>query len=66
MPGLSNPRLIWGSTVLTHFPPENTYNSGLNPKAMNNAEQNFQEKEVLDEMLASRDGAVVVTLGTSD
>ncbi|MBT3295737.1 MAG: alpha-mannosidase [Verrucomicrobia bacterium] len=42
---------IDGSTVLTHFPPENTYNSLFNPKAMVRAEANFQEKEVLDEMM---------------
>ena len=42
---------IDGTKVLTHFPPENTYNSVLKPSAMINAEENFKEKEVLDEML---------------
>jgi alpha-mannosidase len=46
-----NWRGIDGSSVLTHFPPENTYNSMFNPKAMVRAETNFQEKEVLDEMM---------------
>jgi len=46
-----NWRGIDGTSVLTHFPPENTYNSQLNPQAMINAEKNFQEKEVLDEMM---------------
>jgi len=44
-------RGIDGSTVLTHFPPENNYNSALRPQAMIAAEDNFQEKEVLDEMM---------------
>ena len=46
-----NWRGIDGSTVLTHFPPESTYNSELSPKSMVAAETNFREKEVLDEML---------------
>jgi alpha-mannosidase len=46
-----NWRGLDGSSVLTHFPPENTYNSQFNPKAMVYAEKNFQEKAVLDEMM---------------
>ena len=46
-----NWRGIDGTSVLTHFPPENNYNSQLNPTAMINAEKNFQEKEILDEMM---------------
>jgi alpha-mannosidase len=44
-------RGIDGTSVLTHFPPENNYNSKFNPKAMIDAEANFKEKEVLDEMM---------------
>jgi len=46
-----NWRGIDGSTVLTHFPPENNYNSWLSPKGMVDAEANFKEREVLDEMI---------------
>jgi len=46
-----NWRGIDGSSVLTHFPPESNYNSLLDPKSMVKAEANFQEKEVLDEMM---------------
>jgi alpha-mannosidase len=42
---------IDGTSVLTHFPPENTYNSELAPASLLQAEQNFREKEVLDEMM---------------
>lgn len=44
-------RGIDGSFVLTHFPPESTYNSSLYPAGLMAAEDNFQEKEVLDEMI---------------
>lgn len=44
-------RGIDGSSVLTHFPPENTYNSWLRPDALVTGEENFREREVLDEML---------------
>jgi alpha-mannosidase len=44
-------RGIDGTSVLTHFPPENTYNSALAPEALRNAENNFKEKAVLDEMM---------------
>lgn len=44
-------RGIDGTELLTHFPPENTYNSQLLPGAMIKAEQNFKEKDVLDDMM---------------
>lgn len=44
-------RGIDGSSVLTHFPPENTYNSALEPGMLRSAETNFKEKAVLDEMM---------------
>lgn len=48
-----NWRGIDGSTVLTHFPPENdnNYNAKLMPGAMRSGEEKFKEKDVLDEML---------------
>lgn len=46
-----NWRGIDGSEVLTHFPPENFYNSWLVPNKLIMAEENFREREVLDEML---------------
>ncbi|MCE5325624.1 MAG: glycosyl hydrolase-related protein, partial [Planctomycetaceae bacterium] len=44
-------RGIDGSELLTHFPPENTYNSTLRPESMAAAEKNFRERDVLDEMM---------------
>ncbi len=44
-------RGIDGTSILTHFPPENNYNSQLAPESLMQAEQNFREKEVLDEMM---------------
>ncbi len=44
-------RGIDGSSVLTHFPPENTYNSWLRPDSLVRAEENFRERDVLDEMI---------------
>ena len=35
---------IDGSEVITHFPPENTYNSELDPEFLIPAEKNFKEK----------------------
>ena len=40
-----------GSEVLTHFPPERTYNSYGTPKALRKAERNFKEKDTLDEFM---------------
>jgi alpha-mannosidase len=46
---------IWqgidGSSVITHFPPEDNYNSMLTPAAQRKAERNFKEKDRLDEFL---------------
>ena len=42
---------IDGSSVLTHFPPEDTYNSSLKADRLMYAEENFQEKAVLDNFL---------------
>jgi len=46
---------IWrgvdGSGVVSHFPPENTYNSWLQPSGMRSASENFAEKAFLDEFL---------------
>jgi len=44
-------RGIDGSEVLTHFPPEDTYNSQLDSDSLRRAEDNFEEKGVLDEFL---------------
>ena len=44
-------RGIDGTEVLTHFPPEDTYNSQLQPYDLQRSEANFVEKAVLDEML---------------
>jgi alpha-mannosidase len=40
---------IDGSRVLTHFPPENTYNSMLYPRGLIATEKNFTEKGFIDE-----------------
>lgn len=42
---------IDGTKILTHFPPEDTYNSVLNPAGLRRAEDSFQEKSVLDNFL---------------
>jgi len=42
---------IDGSEVLTHFPPENTYNSQLHPESLAAAEERFRENDYLDEFL---------------
>ena len=46
---------IDGSSVLTHFLPEeiNNYNSRLMPHGLMEGEKNFREKEILDEMLVT-------------
>ena len=44
-------RGIDGSEVLTHFPPEDTYNSQLEPAGLKKAEDQFVEKAILDEMI---------------
>lgn len=40
---------IDGTRVLTHFPPENTYNSQLDANMLNAAAERFHEKEYIDE-----------------
>ncbi|MBN1270807.1 MAG: alpha-mannosidase [Candidatus Aminicenantes bacterium] len=40
-----------GSEVVTHFPPEDNYNSELQPEKLRGAAENFQEKAFLDEFL---------------
>lgn len=46
---------IWrgvdGSEVITHFPPENTYNSGLHPEGLIRAKERFKENEYIDDFL---------------
>ena len=42
---------IDGSELLTHFPPEDTYNSRLRPRDTRKTEQRFEEKGYLDEAL---------------
>jgi alpha-mannosidase len=45
-------RGIDGSEVLTHFPPENTYNSQLSPKGLMDGERRFNERDTLDEFMS--------------
>ncbi|MFC2158122.1 alpha-mannosidase [Acidobacteriota bacterium] len=40
-----------GTEVITHFPPEDNYNSMLNPAEMRRAQDNFEEKAFLNEFL---------------
>jgi len=47
-----NWRGIDGSQVLTHFPPENTYNSTLEPKSLIAGQKNFKEKDKIDEFIS--------------
>ena len=42
---------IDGTEILTHFPPENTYNSQLNTKSLVPGRDNFKEKIFLDEFI---------------
>jgi len=44
-------RGIDGSEVVTHFPPEDTYNSYATPDALRKAEKQFKEKAFLDEFI---------------
>lgn len=41
-----------GSEVLTHFPPENNYNSYLNPDYLIPGRDNFKEKDFIDEFIS--------------
>ena len=43
---------IDGSEVLTHFPPENTYNSQLSTKYLVPGRDNFKEKDFIDEFIS--------------
>ncbi len=47
---------IWrgvdGSEVLTHFPPEDNYNSFLMPKTLISAQNNFIENDTVDEFIS--------------
>ena len=47
-----NWRGIDGSEVLTHFPPENTYNSTLEPQSLIAGQNNFKEKDKIDEFIS--------------
>ncbi|HOK03862.1 MAG TPA: glycoside hydrolase family 38 C-terminal domain-containing protein [Victivallales bacterium] len=46
---------IWkgidGSEVISHFPPENTYNANLRPESLIFARNNFKESSYIDEFL---------------
>jgi len=43
---------IDGSEVLTHFPPENTYNSQLDTEYLVPAQKSFKEKHFIDEFIS--------------
>ena len=45
-------RGIDGSEIITHFPPENNYNSMLNTKYLVPGRDNFKEKDLLDEFMS--------------
>ena len=45
-------RGIDGSDVLTHFPPENTYNALMVPRELCKAQNAFKEADVLDEFMS--------------
>ena len=47
-----NWRGIDGTEVLTHFPPENTYNSELDTEFLVPAQSSFKEKDKLDEFIS--------------
>lgn len=40
-----------GSQVLTHFPPEDTYNSALSSEGLIRSQRNFKEKHILDNFM---------------
>jgi alpha-mannosidase len=44
-------RGIDGTEILTHFPPENTYNSQLSSKFLVPGRDNFKEKDFIDEFI---------------
>lgn len=41
-----------GTKVLTHFPPENTYNGELFPSSLIQGQARFKEKDVVDEVMS--------------
>ena len=43
---------IDGSEVITHFPPENTYNSQLQPKQLMEAQNTFMERDCLADFMS--------------
>ena len=45
-------RGIDGSDILTHFPPENTYNARVVPKELCKGQNDFKEADVLDEFMS--------------
>ena len=47
-----NWRGIDGTEILTHFPPENTYNSELDTKFLMPAQKTFKEKDKLNEFMS--------------
>ena len=47
-----NWRGIDGTEILTHFPPENTYNSELEPEFLVPAQTHFKEKDFIDEFIS--------------
>ena len=47
-----NWRGIDGTEILTHFPPENTYNSELDTEFLIPAQKHFKEKSYLDEFIS--------------
>jgi len=47
-----NWRGIDGTEILTHFPPENTYNSELDTEFLLPAQKSFKEKDKLDEFIS--------------
>ena len=43
---------IDGSEVVTHFPPEDTYNTLITPKQLRTGQDNFIEKDIFDEYMS--------------
>lgn len=45
-------RGIDGTKIVTHFPPENTYNSSLGPHTLRFGQDNFIEKDIFNEFMS--------------
>lgn len=45
-------RGIDGTEVMTHFPPEDTYNADLNPRQLSSAQNKFHENTFIDEFVS--------------